>query len=192
MSPEAAVKKQWTPEEYLAFERSSPEKHQFFQGEIFAMAGGSEEHNLLVSNLVTRLNLALERKPCRVYPSDMRVKIPATGLYTYPDVSVTCADRKFDDDRRDTLLNPEVIVEVLSESTELYDRGKKFAQYRTVPSLREYVLVSQDEVLVEQYTRQADETWMLRVHRAGERLRLDAVGCEIAVDEIYLKVFGAE
>lgn len=190
MSTEAAAKKRWTPEEYLAFERSSPEKHEFFQGEIFAMAGATEEHNLLVGNLVTRLNIALEGKQCRVYPSDMRVKVAATGLYTYPDVTVACADRQLEDGRRDTLLNPQVIFEVLSDSTELYDRGKKFEQYRMLPSLREYVLVSQEQVLIEQYTRQEGDTWMLREHRAGGRLWLEAIGCEIAVDEIYLRVFG--
>lgn len=186
----APARKTWTSEEYLALERASTGKHELRHGEPVSMAGASEEHNLLVGNIVTALNLALRRKPCRVYPSDMRVKIAATGEYTYPDVSVTCSERRFEDQHGDTLLNPEVIFEVLSGSTELHDRGKKFEAYRKLPSLREYVLVSQDEPLVEQYTRQEDGAWSLREHRAGGRLWLEAIGCEIAVDEMYLKVFG--
>ena len=119
----------------------------------------------------------------------MRVKVSATGLRTYPDVTVVCSRPELEDAHGDTLLNPEVIVEVLSESTERRDRGKKFEQYRQLPSLREYVLVSQDVVLCEQFTRRDDETWSLREHRAGGRMWLECAGCWLLVDEVYLKVF---
>jgi Uma2 family endonuclease len=187
----AAAKKIWTPAEYLAAERSSPTRHEFFDGEIFAMAGASFEHNKIVGNLVGELRTALRHRPCDVTPSDLRVKVPATGLYTYPDVTVLCGDPLFDDDARDTLLNPTAFVEVLSESTEGYDRGKKFRNYRSIATFREYVLVAQDGVSVERYTRGDDGVWSLHESGAGERLVLASIGCEIAVDEIYLKVFPA-
>ena len=189
MNAEAARKTTWTPEEYLAWERSSDEKHEYFDGEVFAMAGASEEHNLIVTNIVATLWIALRQRPCKVYPSDLRVKIPSTGLYTYPDASVLCDRPEFEDDAADTLLNPQVIFEVLSEFTEDYDRGTKFKHYRSIPSFREYVLVSQTEILVEHSTRQDDGSWLLRDHHAGGRLVLASTGCEIAVDELYLKVF---
>ncbi|MFS8071752.1 MAG: Uma2 family endonuclease, partial [Byssovorax sp.] len=182
MNAEAARKTTWTPEEYLAWERSSDEKHEYFDGEVFAMAGASEEHNLIVTNIVATLWIALRQRPCKVYPSDLRVKIPSTGLYTYPDASVLCDRPEFEDDAADTLLNPQIIFEVLSDSTEDYDRGTKFKHYRSIPSFREYVLVSQTEILVEHSIRQEDGSWLLRDHGAGGRLVLASIGCEIAVD----------
>jgi Uma2 family endonuclease len=189
VNAEAAAKRIWTPAEYLAEERSSPGRHEFFDGEIFAMAGASFEHNKIVGNLVRELGNALRDRPCDVTPSDLRVHVPATGLYTYPDVSVLCGDPQFLDDARDTLLNPTVLVEVLSESTEAYDRGKKFRNYRSIATFREYVLVAQDVVSVERYTRGDDGVWSLHESGPGEQLVLGSIGCEIAVDEIYLKVF---
>ncbi len=189
MSAMPAAKKKWTPEEYLAWERLQPEKHEYHGGEVFAMAGATFEHNLIVANTCAELGAALRQKPCRVCASDLRVKIPATGLYTYPDATVVCGRPEFEDDTLDTLLNPLVLVEVLSESTQDYDRGTKFTNYRTIPSLRDYVLVATDEILVEHYMREEDGSWVLREHRAGERFAIASVGCEIAVDEIYLKVF---
>ncbi|UQA61083.1 Uma2 family endonuclease [Polyangium aurulentum] len=192
MSPKAsAAVETITPAEYLALERSSPEKHEYFGGEIFAMAGASEEHNLIVGNLVGELRQALRQGPCRVYPSDMRVKVSTGGLYTYPDVIVVCSRPEFEDEKRDTLTNPEVLVEVLSDSSERYDRGRKFEHYRKILSLQEYILVSQDQVLVEQFTRKDDGSWGLREHRAGGRLWLASIGCELLVDEVYLKVFSS-
>lgn len=184
-----APRRWMTPEEYLAFERSSAEKHELAGGELFAMAGASREHNLVVANVVRELGNALRARPCDVYPSDMRIFIPATGRYTYPDASVVCGEPRFADDHRDTLLNPKVLVEVLSDATEAYDRGDKFAQYRTIDSLCDYVLLSQKRALVEHYRRQPDGTWVLREARPGARLALDSVGCELSVDELYLKVF---
>lgn len=191
MSADAAEKRRWTSAEYLAMERSSPQKHEYCNGEIFAMAGASEAHNLIVTNVVGELRSALRSRPCKVYPSDMRVKIPATGLYTYADASVTYDRPSFEDDKVDTLLNPQVIFEVLSESTEDYDRGTKFKNYRSIPSLHDYVLVSQNEVLVEHFVRQPDGSWLLRERRAGEPLKLTSIDCTLDIDELYLKVFAA-
>jgi Uma2 family endonuclease len=191
VNAEAAAKRIWTPAEYLAWERSSPEKHEFFDGEVFAMAGATFEHCKIVGNLVRELGNALRDRPCDVTSSDLRVKVPATGLYTYPDVTVVRGDPRFEDDALDTLLNPTVIVEVLSESTEGYDRGKKFRNYRSIATFREYVLVAQDTVCVERYTRGDDGVWSLHESGPGERLVLASIGCEIAVDEIYLKAFPA-
>ncbi|WP_104987585.1 Uma2 family endonuclease [Sorangium cellulosum] len=189
MSAQAVETKRWTPEEYLAWERAQPEKHEFYRGAVFAMAGGSREHNLLVGNIVRLLGNALLDRPCEAYPSDMRVKIPATGVYTYPDASALCQRPEFDDRHADTLTNPEVIFEVLSESTEAYDRGDKFEHYRSIPSFKEYILVAQHKILVEHFVRQADGSWNLRVLRAGDRVEIASLRCVLAVDEMYRKVF---
>ena len=189
MSSLPAIKKTWAPEEYLAWERMQPEKHEFHGGEVFDMAGATLEHNQIVINVGAELRALLREKPCRVCASDLRVKIPATGLYTYPDASVICGRPEFEDDKLDTLLNPLILVEVLSGSTEDYDRGTKFTNYRSIASFRDYVLISTDKVLVEYHTRKEDGSWVLREYRAGERFKLESVGCELAVDELYLKVF---
>lgn len=170
-------------------ERAAEIRHELFRGEVFAMAGATRGHNLIATNFVAELRNALRQRRCEAYSSDMRIRIPATGLYTYPDASAVCGEPRFEDEHRDTLLNPQLIVEVLSDSTEGCDRGKKFEQYRTVPSLTDYVLVSQKEVLVEHFTRQADGAWALRERRAGERVDIGSLRCSVAVDEIYLKVF---
>jgi Uma2 family endonuclease len=192
MNAEAARKRTWTPDEYLAMERASPEKHEYRGGEVFAMARANEAHNLIAVNVIGTLGNLLLRSPCEVYPSGMRVKTPTTGLYTYPDASVVCHRPAFEDDTTDTLLNPQVVVEVLSDATEDYDRGTKFKNYRTIPSLVDYVLVSQAEVLVEHHVRQPDGSWVMREHRAGRRLELASIGCAVDVDDLYVKVFGEE
>lgn len=155
------------------------------------MAGATFEHNEVVANVVAELRAALRATACRVCASDLRVKIPRTGLYTYPDASVVCEHPQFEDDKLDTLLNPRLLVEVLSPSTEDYDRGTKFTNYRSIPSLRDYVLVSSDQPLVEYHTRRDDGSWVLREIRAGARFKLESVGSELSVDELYLKVFPA-
>lgn len=178
-----------TPEAYLAIERQAEYKSEYCHGEMLAMAGASRKHNLIVTNIVRELSQQLKQRPCEVYPSDMRVRIPTTSLYTYPDVIVVCDEPQFEDDTNDTLLNPTLIVEVLSNTTEAYDRGKKFAQYRTLPSLVEYVLVTQDEPRVEHYVRQPDNRWLF-----SETPGLDGVvqcmsiHSELALQEIYDKV----
>ena len=176
-------------EEYLAFERASEERHEFIDGQIVAMTGGTFEHAVIAGNVAGELRQALRDRPCWVCPADMRIKIETSERYTYSDVAVVCGTPQLEDGRRDTLLNPSALFEILSKSTESYDRGEKFAHYRTLPSLVDYVLVSQKEILVENFQRQADGGWLLRALGPGERLALPSLGCEAAVDAFYLKVF---
>jgi Uma2 family endonuclease len=177
-------------QKYLAFERAAEERHEYADGKIFAMAGGTWEHSLIASNIGGELRNALIERPCTVHGSDMRIHIPPTRRYTYADVLVVCGQPVFTDEVRDTVVNPIVIVEVLSDSTESYDRGDKFEQYETIPSLRDYVLVSQKEVRIEHFQRQPDGTWQRRVAGAGDRVAFESLGCEVRVDRAYLKVFG--
>jgi Uma2 family endonuclease len=176
--------------EYLEIERSAEFKSEFFAGEMFAMAGGSPTHNLIAGNVVRELGNQLKRRPCRVFPSNQRVKVSETGLYTYPDVTVVCGELRVDDERRDTLLNPTLIVEVLSESTEAYDRGDKFGHYRRLESLQEYVMIAQDRPRIERYTRRAEshEWLLLEVSDPRGVVVLPSVGCELALAEVYDKV----
>ncbi len=178
-----------TSAEYLAFERSAEIKSEYFEGEIFAMAGASREHNLVVGNLVGELRNHLRKGPCEVYPSDMRVKVEATGLYTYPDVVVACDSPQFEDEHVDTLLNPTLLVEVLSDSTEKYDRGKKSSHYRRLASLQEYLLVSQDEPHIEHYARQDDHHWILTEGTGLEStIALPVLDFRLALAEVYARV----
>jgi Uma2 family endonuclease len=176
-------------EEYLALERRSEGKHEYLDGEVVAMTGASDRHNRIVWNLAGILYSQLRGRPCQAYVGDMRLQVAATGLYTYPDLLVVCAKPQFADAERYTLLNPTSIIEVLSPSTEAYDRGKKFAHYRTIESLAEVVFVSQEEVAVERYSRQPDGSWLLReCNRPEDRLPLPAIGCELPVAEVYERV----
>jgi Uncharacterized protein conserved in cyanobacteria len=178
-----------TPEEYLALERKAEYKSEYFAGEVFAMTGASREHNLIVANIVRTLGNQLLERDCNVYPSDLRVKIQQIEKYTYPDVVVTCGEEQFEDEHRDTLLNPVIIIEVLSASTEAYDRGKKFERYQYIDSLVEYVLVAQDQHRIERYVRQPDKTWTYsEFHALSDSIRLTAIGCELALQEVYAKV----
>ena len=178
---------QVTEADYLAAERGATERHEFLDGKAWAMSGGTHEHALVQINLARALGNALADRPCFVHSADMRVKSELTGLFTYPDVSITCEPLRFLDARRDTLLNPTVIFEVLSDSTEAYDRGKKFDHYRRIASITDYVLVSQHEVQVEHFRRQPDGGWSL--HILGPSQHLEVAGARIAVDDVYLKVF---
>jgi Uma2 family endonuclease len=174
--------------EYLAFERASDVKHQYDAGEIFAMAGATERHNLIAGNVFASLHRQLRRHPYNVYPSDMRVKLPSLSIYTYPDVTVVCGGAELEDETLDTLLNPTVVVEVLSPSTESYDRGRKSQGFRSLPSLREYLLIAQDAVHVEQYVRQPDGRWILSEEASlGGTIHLASIGCDLEVAEIYEK-----
>jgi Uma2 family endonuclease len=178
-----------TEAEYLQIERRAPIKSEFFDGEMFAMSGGTRSHSLIASNLNRAIGNQLEGSPCVVYTSDMRVKVQPDGLYTYPDLSVACGGEEFADDLNDTLLNPVVIVGILSESREAYDRGKKFALYRQIPSLREYLLVSQHRPLVEQFIRQDNGEWLLRVVSGLEtKLSLSSVVITIEMAKVYSNV----
>lgn len=179
----------YSPTEYLALERKAERKSEYLSGEIFAMSGASEGHNLIAGNVFAALHAQLRGRPCRVYVSDMRVKVSPTGLYTYPDVVALCGKPVFDDEQKDTLLNPTVIIEVLSPSTEAYDRGDKFAHYRRLESLAEYVLISQEKFRVELYVRQPDNQWLLS--EAGDlqdTVRLPSVACELVLAEVYENV----
>lgn len=152
-----------TPQQYLELEQSSEVKHEWVNGELFAMAGASVAHNRLCFNLAVSLGSTLSGSPCRGYTSDQRVRIPSTGLYTYPDLTFVCGEAEYDPYSAETLINPTLLVEVLSPSTEAWDRGGKFAHYRRLPSLREFLLVAQDRLCVEHYLRQGD-TWVLTAH----------------------------
>jgi Uma2 family endonuclease len=178
-----------TPEEYLAIERQAEYKSDYFDGEIFAMTGASREHNLITGNIYGELRQQLKGKPCETYPSDMRVRVPAARLYTYPDVVVVCGEPKFEDAYVDTLLNPTLIVEVISRSTETYDRGRKFLYHRTIDSLAEYLMVEQDEYRLEQYVKQADGRWLLSEETSLEgAIDLASVECRLALSEVYERV----
>ncbi|MCC7423735.1 MAG: Uma2 family endonuclease [Planctomycetaceae bacterium] len=172
-------------EEYLERERHSDVRHEFLGGEIRAMTGGSSNHSLISVNVVADLRSQLKSCGCRVYNNDMRIKC-RTGLYTYPDASVVCGPPEFENDRNDTLLNPVAIFEVLSPSTQAYDRGDKFSHYRTIPSLKEYVLISQDWPLVEHHIRDDSGKWTLftTTDRAGS-VQLAATRVELPMPEIY-------
>ncbi|MCS7081155.1 MAG: Uma2 family endonuclease [Chloracidobacterium sp.] len=177
-----------TPAEYLAAERRAVIKSEYVNGEVFAMSGASEAHNLIVANLIATLHPQLKQRDCRIYPSDLRVANPEKNFF-YPDVTVVCGPPRFTDQQRDTLLNPTLIIEVLSDSTQDYDRGGKFAQYRKLPSLREYVVVAQSTPHVEQHTRQADGRWLLyETTDLAAVLTLEAMGCRLPLAEIYDKV----
>jgi Uma2 family endonuclease len=163
-----------TPEQYLEIERKAEYKSEYYQGEMFAMAGASLAHNRLATALIVDLGQQLRRGPCEVFGSDMRVAVDATGLYAYPDASVCCGGPQLADGHNDVLLNPVLIVEVLSPSTELYDRGDKFKHYRTIPSLREYLLVASEHIEVELRRLQPDGEWTLRLRTPSTCNRLAA------------------
>jgi Uma2 family endonuclease len=178
-----------TPEEYLAIERKAEFKSEYFNGEIFAMAGASQPHNRIVSNVISALNPQLLQRDCNIYPSDMRVKIEKINKYTYPDVVVACGKEILEDKHVDTLLNPVLIVEILSISTEAYDRGEKFQHYQFIPSLAEYILIAQNKIRVEQYLRQTDKTWLYSEYQnLDEVVKLESIGCELALKDVYAKV----
>ena len=188
MSTQLAVK--LTPEEYLAVERQNEFKSEYWNGEMFAMAGASEAHNLIVTNVVRELSLQLKGRPCKVYSNDMRVRIPRTGLYTYPDIVVVCGAPKFEDKRHDTLLNPTVLVEVLSESTTGYEHGLKFEHYRNIATLREYLLMAQTRPFIKRYIRQPETVfWLFTDTGDGQAVvELPAIQCRLALAEVYDKV----
>jgi Uma2 family endonuclease len=178
-----------TPEEYLVRERRADAKSEYFEGEMFAMSGASPAHVLVVTNVVRELSGQLRKRDCTVYSTDLRVKVSATGLYTYPDVVVVCGVPQFEDPQADTLLNPKVIVEVLSRTTQDYDRGAKFEQYRSIESFIEYVLIAQDKPHVEHFARQADGRWILsETNHLGDCIDLESIGARLTLADVYEKV----
>ncbi len=175
--------------EYVAAEIVSSTKHEWLRGEVFAMAGGTFEHARLAMSLGGELRASLRDRPCGVLSSDLRIKVEATGLTTYPDVSVVCDKPEFAPDDPHAIVNPVVLVEVLSDSTEGYDRGEKFAHYRRIPSLREVVFVSQYERRIEVHRRNEAGRWELYEALAGQSVELVAIGCRLSVDEVYRDPF---
>lgn len=204
----AANSQIYSPHQYLFLERKSEYKNEYINGRIFAMAGASRQHNQITFNIAVGIGVQLRGRSCVAYSSDMSVKVSQTGLYSYPDIVATCSNPKFEDDFVDTLLNPDVIVEVLSDSTEAFDRGGKFAHYRRLDSLKEYILVAQDCMCVEHYSRQGEQ-WILTEIRvpfeiteavpsresneiyaqASEKIiHLTSIDCHLSLNEIYDKV----
>jgi len=178
-----------SPEEYLAIERRAEYKSEYVDGVMYAKAGGNERHHLIAVKLIGAIGTQLRDRPCRVYPSDLKVRVPGSRRFFYPDVSIVCGETQFADEERDVVLNPSVVLEVLSESTAAFDRGKKFQSYQQIESLREYLLVSQDEYVVEHFLRQDDGHWLYT--KAGgldESLALPTVNCRLALRDVYSKV----
>lgn len=190
-----ALKTRLTPDEYLAIERAADRKSEYWNGEMFALAGASERHGAIVANLVGELRAAVKGHPCKVYANDLRLQVAPTGLYTYPDVLVICGPPEFSDDAKDMIRNPKLIVEVLSPSTEDYDRGRKFAHYRTLPSLMEYLVVAQNRPAVEMFTREQESPerpeprWVLTETSGLEGVvHLVSIEADLALREVYDKV----
>ena len=179
----------YTLDDYFALEESGEGKHEYFQGRIFAMTGATGTHNLITANVIASLHPQLRGKKCKVYPGDLRVEVEATGLYTYPDVSVICGPLQYVGTRRDTITNPTLLVEVLSPGTESYDRGKKFQHYRALETLRDYLLIAQDATRVEHYTRRNDHQWLLTEYTTlDQSVPLDAIAGALPLAAIYEEV----
>jgi Uma2 family endonuclease len=178
-----------TPAEYLALERRAETRSEYHDGELLAMVGASREHNLIVLNCGREISAQLKGRPCETYANDMRVKVAAVNRYFYPDLVIVCGEPQFEDSSVDTLLNPTVIIEVLSDSTERFDRGKKFAYYRTLPSLRGYLLIAQDEYRIDAYRKDTDRRWLLEDAQGRDAtLALGIADCTLALREVYDRI----
>ncbi len=189
MVAEIKTEKSYSPEEYLSLEVDSEEKHEYINGEIISMTGGTPNHNKIAGNLYAALNLALKRQPYDVFITDQRLWIPIAKIYTYPDVMVIEGELQFQEGRRDTLTHPIIIAEVLSTSTESFDRGKKFAAYRTIPTFKEYILIDQYTMQVEQFTKTESGQWLLSEHQGeNSKLSLKFIDFEITLADLYDKV----
>ena len=178
----------WTVEQYLKFERQSETRHEFYGGVLEAMAGATERHNQIASALNYTLFGQVIDRPCEVFQADMRVRATETA-YFYPDLVVVCGEATYETDHRDTLVNPDVIIEVLSPSTEDFDRGRKFAAYRAIDTLRDYILVAQETMHIEHYTLRPGEGWLLREYdHPDDQIHLPAIDCTVKVRDAYRKV----
>ncbi|RKU19766.1 hypothetical protein C6501_01060 [Candidatus Poribacteria bacterium] len=181
----AAARTYLTPEEYISFERKATTKHEYLKGQIMAMSGASFAHNFIMLDTATQLNIQLMGGRCQVAASDMRVKVTQTDSYFYPDIVIFCGEPISEDNNFDTLLNPTLIIEVLSPSTETYDRGRKFEEYKQIESLQEYLLVSQNQIRVEHYCHQKTE-WLKREYKElNDVVLLRSIGCELRLQDIY-------
>jgi Uma2 family endonuclease len=186
----AATVLKLTWKEFVEFETTAPEKHEYLRGEVWAMAGGTPEHGRLAANVIGELRGALKGRPCVVFTSDVRVRVEETDRATYPDTFVVCGELKTDPDDRNTVINPIVIVEVLSGGTEASDRGEKFAHYQRLESLKDYVLVSQSERRIEVFSRGAGASWLLTPWGPGQRVPLPSLGIELDLDAVYFNPLG--
>jgi Uma2 family endonuclease len=185
----AKPKNLYAPEKYLEMERLSETRHEYAEGEIYAMAGGNRRHNGISANVIRLLGTGLLERDCTVYGSDMRIKIPAVEKYTYPDIVAVCGEETFEDEIEDTLLNPTLIVEVLSKSTEAYDRGAKFEYYQTIESFQEYILITQEPFRVEQFVRKESNVWTyFEFRKPDDVVKLNSIDCEISLRDIYHKI----
>lgn len=185
----ASPERRLSEAEYLELERKAAIKSEFYNGELFAMSGGTRAHSIIAMNVGAELRGALKGSGCAVFESNMRVKVEATGLYTYPDISVACEEQEFVDDEKDTLPNPTLIVEVLSESSELGDRGKKFFHYQKIPPLQEYLLVSETEPRVELFVRQNNGTWILHVVEGMDHnLESPTLRASLKLSEVFANI----
>ncbi len=179
----------YTAEEYLELEEASLEKNEFYKGEIFAMAGASIPHNEIVANTLVDIGSYLKDKKCRIYPSDLRIHSIANSLYTYPDISIICNEIETIGKRKNTVTNPTVLIEVLSKTTQDYDRGAKFKLYRDIESLKEYILISSLETLVEKYDKQADGSWVLHEYKSEtDTFTITSIDLLITVKDLYRNV----
>lgn len=178
-----------SPEEYLNIERRATSRSEYLNGEMFAMAGATRQHNRISSNLVSDINQHIKSRDCNVYSSDLRVHVPSTGYFTYPDIVITCGKEEFTDAHNDILVNPLVIMEILSDSTVSIDRGKKFEQYRELASFVEYLLIEQRTPHIEQYILHDSQEWRYRdIHGIDEQVTIQAIDCTLLLRDIYHKV----
>jgi Uma2 family endonuclease len=182
-------KRYFTPQEYLEIERQAESKAEYWNGEVYAMAGASRTHNLILTNAVASIGAKLKGRPCELYANDMRVKVSATGLYTYPDIVIACGPLRFEDQHEDTLLNPTALIEILSKSTTAYDRVAKFDHYRALESVTDYVLISQDRAFVEHRVRHSADRWLLSFYMGLDTVvPMPSLGCELPMADIYDKI----
>lgn len=189
---QAAATKQVSPQDYLRFERGAKEKHEYFEGQVIAMAGASLAHNRIVSNVIGEIRTHLKNKSCEILPSDIRISVPAFESYMYPDATIVCDKPEMEDDQFDTLKNPTVIFEVLSPSTEDYDRGKKFFFYRQIPSLKEFIVIDSTKYFIEVSSRQADGSWKFEeVNDVNSEMKIATIDCRLPLQELYKNVFSS-
>jgi Uma2 family endonuclease len=184
---ENLARKLLSSDEYFQMEENSEIKHEFYRGDVFAMAGAKRKHNIVVSNLIITIGSSFKNRPCVVYPSDMRVRVEEGRHYTYPDLSLVCGRSEFSDSKQTTLINPQVIIEVLSDSTENYDRGKKFQAYRTIPSLQSYILVGSESPLIELFSKLPNNTWVLS-DAIENRIFIPSLDLTLSLSDVYDKI----
>lgn len=180
----------YTPEEYLVLEREADTKHEYLDGQIYAMAGASPVHNQICFNIIGEIHGQLKGTPCFGYTSDQKIRTDPLDLFTYPDITIVCGEPKFHDDKQDVILNPKVIIEVLSPTTEAYDRGEKFARYQQLKSLTDYILVAQDKPRVEHYVRQkGKKPWLYSIeHEMTASVGIDSIGCKLKLADVYDRI----